>query len=795
MTSRPVTDAEIALPQVSRQSPFASWKLFVRALARFYARQDDECRRCLTALAPDSVPARLAPLLLALIEGRPPTGAGATLGLAVAVAGDTPRLRQALADLDSAFKSGRQKAVLQAIGEAVRQCERSRPDVLQRLRQHVSACALIADIPAARVLRVLGANSVKNAYFWRLFARACERQQETGSSGRMGSFVACAAWEEFRRHALHEGWFPADGPEEAAVYLHMLDGLTAMPPSDLEAEREFFIPGFVRQGGMAEYYRAEACQPASVMDCAPPSPPPIYFLYPEELYARACRAMPTAELFGRWLNWARNNDLDPGAVDSAASAWHMAIPADPRPLLVLAENAEARDALGKALKYLKTAEGLDGLNPEVRRARARLVVATALRHLRHRQRHLVAKDLADLAALPQMAEGDRPMLIAVLRWLSTVPVATAAERGASEAGTDAGDQGIEGLVAAAGDELAAICLAYALAQAIKTQAVPRLLLPRVAQPKLESEAFLRALVRTQALCEEMHVPLVLPLTWTEALPAAVRCGDAGLTEAQLQGLARFALGARIAGRAAPAMPALMPTVYHLTGYGLRRAGADPARFLFLRGLSLVALDARDPRRGLACLRAARALAARHRDMALVEEATDAERRYRCLDSDSRAAWRSDEDHRSLMSDEDVQRVLATERAALEFPPLRALEPKPATGITQASTIRAPRTCIRASSGPDISPCRARRGEPIRGRGRADDALDDEGNWSWLEDVFTTTGLTTTTERRRLMGFPGSAARHVRAVAELVSKHGKKGMDMLEEPETMARLNPVSSTTS
>src|SRR6185437_1090913 len=40
VTSEPVTDEQIALPEVSRRSPLAGWKMLIRAIAAFY-RNDD----------------------------------------------------------------------------------------------------------------------------------------------------------------------------------------------------------------------------------------------------------------------------------------------------------------------------------------------------------------------------------------------------------------------------------------------------------------------------------------------------------------------------------------------------------------------------------------------------------------------------------------------------------------------------------------------------------------------------------------------------------------------------------
>ena len=104
------------------------------------------------------------------------------------------------------------------------------------------------------------------------------------------------------------------------------------------------------------------------------------------------------------------------AADRVAESWRRALPNDSRPLLYLMESAEQRGALNKAIGFLEQAERLDALNPEVRRASLRLLVAQAIRHLRQRKPHLAEKELAALEALPQAREADRPAFLAGLRW-------------------------------------------------------------------------------------------------------------------------------------------------------------------------------------------------------------------------------------------------------------------------------------------------------------------------------------------------------------------------------------------
>lgn len=776
VTSRAVTEAELALPEVSRQSPFAAWKLFVRAVARFYQRQDEECRKCLAALAADAVPARLAPLLHGLLDGKVPRATAGQMALAAAIAGDTPRLRQTLADLDTAFRSGRTKAVLAAIATAVQECRRQRPELLDRLRQHIAASAMAVGVSAEPVRRALGANSIKDAYFWRLFARVNEKQAENQDIAAL--FSACAAWEEFRRHAVHQGWFAPGGPEEAAVYLHLIDIIATLSWEEFAEEREDFVDSFCRLGGMATYYRAETGQPAAVMACAPPAPPETYFLYPELLFERACQATPTPELFQRWLDWTQNHGLGPHTADEVATAWHATCPADPRPLLVLAENAEARDALGKALKFLKAAEALDGMNIEVRRARPRLVLATALRHLRKQQQHLVGKDLAELAALPQMGEGDRPVLTEAVRWVAEAMAARPAHV----------DWAMPGLVAAAGDRQTAIYAAHLIAFESEAHALVSALLARLQRPDLESVAFLRAAARVRTLWAEMHLSFSMPNAWVAALPAAVRHADANLTEAQLRSLAAFLVGCCSASTGAASSVAMAPLAYHLAGLGLRRPDADHAQFLLLRGQSLLIEDARAPERGLECLRAARVLAARRRDMALVEAAWDTERRYRYLvrapfDSRDNAS-----DHLNLLSSEEIQRVLTAERDGQAFP-LPQPQPRAAAARPRAGLPRSAAADRRQGFLPGL-------GFPEPAAGDLAEVDDDEAA-AWADDLPLSFVDDDESDDELddegdddLQGLDdGLPPGMVKIMEKLVAKYGDKALQMLVTPDALARKEP------
>jgi hypothetical protein len=81
-----------------------------------------------------------------------------------------------------------------------------------------------------------------------------------------------------------------------------------------------------------------------------------------------------------WLDWAKKQ-RDWRAADRVAERWRQACEKDVAPLLWLMESSEKRSAYQKSLKYLHQAEQLDRLNPEVRKAKLRLLFAPDFRVL------------------------------------------------------------------------------------------------------------------------------------------------------------------------------------------------------------------------------------------------------------------------------------------------------------------------------------------------------------------------------------------------------------------------------
>jgi hypothetical protein len=633
VTSGPVTDAALLLPHVSHRGPLAPWKQLVRAIAYFYRQEDVACDRCLQGIDPESVPARLVSAMRAMLAERRDASLGAaSAALVTQVGGSREALRRALESLDAAFASKTQSKIIPAIQPAISACRIACPELVGRLRQHISIRAVNLNLPVRRVQAALGGPSIKDAYFWRLYARGVETSSEP-----LGP-IACSLWEEFRRHAVAEGWFREDGLEAAVLYLHMAELLQEMPGEELSGARRSFMESFP---GYSFYYEDQP--PAIRAAASKHRTSDFYYLFPDQLFTRACALDPDREAFERWLDWARQ-ESDEKAAERVAESWHRALPNDSRPLLYLMESAEKRGALNKATGFLDQAEKLDALNPEVRRAALRLLVAQAIRHLRQHKAHLAEQELASLEALPQAQEADRPAFLAALRWICSVI------RGDAETASGYFTQVSRML----GGPAAAILTCGSMAEAcgLKRDGFGLYLPPGVSLAD-EGDSLAAAVGRACALGEDMDVVFTIPTAWESALFKELSHQPSRLEARQLRALGEAALHRD-----------RRELAYAASAAGLAKGGDSEARFLLLRAQALPEWEFE---RRADCIAAAAELGRRRRDMALVDEAVElkrgrGKRRMDFLD------WlvSADEDAFS-MSTEQISTVLKREKQSSRLP--------------------------------------------------------------------------------------------------------------------------------
>jgi hypothetical protein len=353
--------------------------------------------------------------------------------------------------------------------------------------------------------------------------------------------------------------------------------------------------------------------------------PGLEFLDAEWLLEQACAMDPNPEAFLRWVEWAERSK--PEAAEVAANAWRQALPNDPRPLLRLMEQAERRNALKKAMGFLRQAEVIDGVNTEVRKARLRLLILTATRHIKQGKAHLAEPELAELEALPQARENDRPAFVAALR---VVAALASGNREAAESLTLKLNQ----------------MLGSPLAGAIIASAAGSICDMRLSVQHEEAPGrWIEALPRVFALSSDLGFDLSIPEIWTPSILAELR----RLRPEDAPALERFCL---IVLRQEN-----LDLAFEATAAGLSLAKGNEALFLFLRAKALPPMQCV---RSEDCLKAAAALARQNNNATLGAEV----RQYW---NETTVAGTFGVEV-PVMGRRQAERVLRREREATQLPP-------------------------------------------------------------------------------------------------------------------------------
>lgn len=579
VTKGPVTDAEIALPEVSHRSPLAAWKMLIRAIAGFYRQDDSACRRALDAIPADAAVAHLAAALRGMIECIKPS-AGIALALCNRVLAADQELRAALRKVESSLDFFDRSRLQSAMREAVHLCAQSRPELLERMRRQILIACIMRNVPASEAAQTLGL-VLANASYWRSMARLSETE--------MPEVICSLYWERFLRHAVHEGMFTASSAEAATVWLHIAEMLARVPLSRLEYDREKAKQSCL----ISEYYIG---QPAEIAALRPASDQALAdeVMDPSHAFQQAARIRPDAETFGLWWAWAQRVNLPDKQKEDVLLEWQRRRPGDVQAPVHLALLAEARNALSLALKRLAEAEAIDPLNPQVRQARVRLTLSILRRHFADGKPHLVQKDLAELEALPGMGEGDRAGVVEALRcaWhqlRQDQPPAVAC---------------FDALVQRMGVPAASI---------VSSSVMRFLGITGKNDPvKIPADIAPLDVAQTQArltrLTADLQITMLWPTSWIAMIVQVLRQRPCPLSSPDLLALGRGGVDA-----------SQMELAYLASAAGLVRADspAATARFLLLRAKSLK--EPMQYRRAVQCLRAALELARQAHDEELIRD--------------------------------------------------------------------------------------------------------------------------------------------------------------------------------
>lgn len=564
VTSGPLPPGTLAaLDDIPRSSPLAPWKLLIRGFEAFYRRADEAALANLKAIPADTAPGRLAQVLRRLLGARdlPAEPAGVVTALLGQVSGARPLLATHLAQLSHALLDRDERRALSAVQALL--------PLLQTASRALRSTFIISvlhhwyrqNLPPAPLLRLLPSTK-RDPDILRLLALTLERPVWD---------EALEFWYSYLREATATGLLPRTGPERARVLLHMA---SIFPP---EAETVFDLLAVDSEQELRQAIRAGDL--------------PMYFDR-GALLEQALAADPSSSVFralvDHYEKWG-----DPKRAEAEAETWRRAHPQELEPLLHLMRVTERRGAVRKALNYLADAEAIDRVHPAVRQSRFRLLLAGAERRLKEHKAALARDDLRQLAQEPRANEGDHQVYLLALALLA-----------AQQQGDTTATAHYTPLLqqAAANPVLQQLTL-----ESISTTL--KLPPPAAAPGKPSAVQILDGVARA---CDLFRA-LERPLTLSPALQKQVEQHLKSASAAQLHALCTGALWLQ--------RPAL---AYRAAGQGLALHDPLAYRFLLARGRALgLSYDFNVAERARACLRAARELASRMRDMDAVREASEA----------------------------------------------------------------------------------------------------------------------------------------------------------------------------
>ena len=632
VTSGPVDEAALTLPECPRKSPLADWKILIRAIAALHEGRDQECRQLLDAVHEESAGACLVPVIRSMLEERlDPTLSPIQRQLVQRVGGPSLLLRSALDRLDEAMAEKDDRPIASRLKEALHLCHQAWPERLARLKQHLFVKLDTLELLDGSVMVALKPFPTADAYFWRLFARGVEQCGDQP--------FACFVWDRFRRAAVNEGLYAAQSAEDGFVCLHMARQLRRLSPEELADVRKDYHD---EPPDLSDYLVPE--DSARDWERANPAPEGVGdqdYLRPDRLYQLACRQRPDPSAFQEWLEYCRSTNMSPASLERVTDKWVKAFPQDHRPWLALAQSAEERNAYNKALKYIAKAELLGSRDPATRVARMRLLIAKCVRHLKDEKLHLVPADLEALRALSQAREGDRSTFVDALEWVQAMMARN--ETRAAEMEAQIRNQ--------LGGPLPATLLCLSVAEECGWHdAAQKPLLRSLSSCK--NKELIQALVRVHPIGVDLNIEILIPSAWEKLLTKWFKRSNCSLEMNQLAIVAEAALTARWDELA-----------YFCTNHGIRTDSTHLASFMLLRARSLPTFS--DDRQQ-DCLNAALELARRHRQMDLVAEIVNTKRDL--FDSPwGGFGFDSGSDEGHTMDEEALEEVLREERRLKKYP--------------------------------------------------------------------------------------------------------------------------------
>ena len=540
----------------------------------------------------------------ALLSGRLPADPPPAVSLLVErTGGGVENLRGMLAAADAALrdlKPMQKRGPALALGrDAIKAARKHSPKMATALEEQLVARLIALGVSEKDAVSQLGAGKSNSANLLRLRALAYENGSEPDAVS------AVMDWADYHRAAVGGKLFPETGPVSSVLFLHMANLLSRADPEMVRG-----LPNRINMDPAARWMFDRRA-----------------------LYQRAAETDPCPLVYRQWLAWEQDDGAGRGKfAETAAQAWHRALPKDLEPLLYLADVLEERNALQKSLGYVAKAEAIDGLNADVRRARSRLIFRSACRSLKNAKPALVEKQIAALEGSAFASQGDMPGLALSLRHCLEVLQGNSAQaRNAYHT--------LNLLIGKAA--VPALIWNVVLASQVPVDC-QEVLSAVPANERLEASA------RICRLGDRLGVPFQIPPKWYNDITAALRKNPSAIESAGL-----LALGEAAVRRES------LNLAYAISTAGLAAGGLSESRFLLIRARALPPFQSE---RRNQCLAAVVTLARRQRDNALVSAAIEARRggdRY----YDDELTSSSD----FSVTDEHLAELLAGERSAPEYP--------------------------------------------------------------------------------------------------------------------------------
>lgn len=644
----PVDDNSIALPEISRRSPLAPWKLLIRAIALFYRGDDEGCLRTLEGLESSSAASLVKPVLKGLIAGEFRAETESERVLSKLLTGNNSSVTTALEDFNAALKVqgatkiiGKYKVLSGLIAQHY-------PELSPKLDLYFISASLLAELSPNDILKHI--KQFKHSSFsTKALAIYYELQGQI--------VTAILMWYFFLEHAVYETWLQPNSELHAALYDHCADMVKrinkneldrlrfSMPPEIPASLPHYLPPSYVNPGQATAHEIVNFC------------------FYPEKLFERAAEICPDRYVYLGWLDWLDLTNAHWRDTEALLEKWSSAFPNDLDPLLLLVSEAQKRNAHKKALIYLAKAEKIDSLNPLVRKQQAVIAFGIARNHLEHEKFSLLQKDIATLQNLPAMKDADRPALILALQ----IAMGRICEDYAQEL-----QERERELARLLGSNAAKEYLLNALLRATawhKYAIEPATL----GQPTDPGKTLAGSIASLVILAQEFNLFIDIPLKIEASIVKDVKANGQAIDLNRLKALGNYAL--------TQFFPKL---AYYVSAVGIRQISPLIGHFLLIRSDSLPP-QGDSGKRGYDCLRAANYYARIYNDQGLLKQIAE----WQQFDFPFGFMTKRPAQIELKATPDEVTAILALERQSDDYsrkkkPPPAAALPKPKASAPQTA---------------------------------------------------------------------------------------------------------------